>query len=216
MLGKQSFYKVFSNDSYDQLKFHIFAWLGLNPDCAPALNWTEVDFAQKSKCSRLDLDWSCGCLQTKWCRKSWIWKKLVKWQETYIVIRTMKIKNIAMILKMGIATYGFWPTLTKTWWRSCITKLQWVEAGAFWAKTCVPLKIFLSYSSGSRNFTYCLLSKIWLWLIVFTTLGRNIIYLLVIFSSVQFSFGFFQVLKLCNEFTWKFSDHPETTRTRFS
>ena len=31
-----------------------------------------------------------------------------------------------------------------------------------------------------------------------------------------FSFGFFQVLKLCNEFTWKFSDHPETTRTRYS
>jgi hypothetical protein len=25
LLGKQSFYKVFSNDSYDWLKFHIFA-----------------------------------------------------------------------------------------------------------------------------------------------------------------------------------------------
>jgi hypothetical protein len=33
--GKQSFYKVFSNDSYDQLKSHIFAWLVLNPDYAP-------------------------------------------------------------------------------------------------------------------------------------------------------------------------------------
>jgi hypothetical protein len=33
---KQSFYKVFSKDSYDQLKFHVFAWLGLNPDYAPA------------------------------------------------------------------------------------------------------------------------------------------------------------------------------------
>jgi hypothetical protein len=37
LLGKQSFYKVFSNDSYDWLKFHIFAWLGLNPDYAMAL-----------------------------------------------------------------------------------------------------------------------------------------------------------------------------------
>ena len=36
LLGKQSFYKVFSNDSYERLKFHIFAWLGLNPDYAPA------------------------------------------------------------------------------------------------------------------------------------------------------------------------------------
>ena len=35
LLGKESFYKVFSNDSYDRLKFHIFAWLGLNPDYAP-------------------------------------------------------------------------------------------------------------------------------------------------------------------------------------
>ena len=34
LLGKESFYKVFSNDSYDWLKFHIFAWLGLNPDYA--------------------------------------------------------------------------------------------------------------------------------------------------------------------------------------
>jgi hypothetical protein len=36
LLGKESFYKVFSNNSYDQLKFHIFAWQGLNPDYAPA------------------------------------------------------------------------------------------------------------------------------------------------------------------------------------
>ena len=35
MLGKQSFYKVFSNDSYERLKFYIFASLGLNPDYAP-------------------------------------------------------------------------------------------------------------------------------------------------------------------------------------
>ena len=35
LLGEESFYKVFSNDSYDRLKFHIFAWLGLNPDYAP-------------------------------------------------------------------------------------------------------------------------------------------------------------------------------------
>ena len=35
LFGKESFYKVFSNDSYDRLKFHIFAWLGLNPDYAP-------------------------------------------------------------------------------------------------------------------------------------------------------------------------------------
>ena len=35
LLGEESFYKVFSNDSYDQLHFHIFAWLGLNPDYAP-------------------------------------------------------------------------------------------------------------------------------------------------------------------------------------
>ena len=35
LLGKESFYKGFSNDSYDCLKFHIFAWLGLNPDYAP-------------------------------------------------------------------------------------------------------------------------------------------------------------------------------------
>ena len=31
LLGEQSFYKVFSNDSYDRLKFHTFAWLGLTP-----------------------------------------------------------------------------------------------------------------------------------------------------------------------------------------
>ena len=36
LLGKQSFYKVFSNGSYGRLKFHILAWLGLNPDYAPA------------------------------------------------------------------------------------------------------------------------------------------------------------------------------------
>ena len=29
-------------------------------------------------------------------------------------------------------------------------------------------------------------------------------------------FGFFQVLKVCSEFTWKFSDQPETTQTHFS
>ena len=29
-------------------------------------------------------------------------------------------------------------------------------------------------------------------------------------------FGFFQVLKFCSEFTWKFSGQPETTWTRFS
>ena len=33
--GKESFYKVFSNDSYDWLKFLIFSLLGLNPDYAP-------------------------------------------------------------------------------------------------------------------------------------------------------------------------------------
>ena len=36
LLGKQSFYKVFSNDPFDRLNFRIFAWLGLNPDYAPA------------------------------------------------------------------------------------------------------------------------------------------------------------------------------------
>ena len=35
LLVKQLFYKVYSNDSYDWLKFHIFAWLGLSPDYAP-------------------------------------------------------------------------------------------------------------------------------------------------------------------------------------
>ena len=35
--GKESFYKVISKDSYDRLKFHIFAWLGLNPDYAPGI-----------------------------------------------------------------------------------------------------------------------------------------------------------------------------------
>ena len=29
-------------------------------------------------------------------------------------------------------------------------------------------------------------------------------------------FGVFQVLKVCTEFTWKFSGQPEITRTRFS
>ena len=33
--GKQSFYNVFSNDSYDRLKFYILVWLGLNLDYAP-------------------------------------------------------------------------------------------------------------------------------------------------------------------------------------
>ena len=37
LLGKQSFYKVFSNALYDRLNFHIFAWLGLNPDYIPAV-----------------------------------------------------------------------------------------------------------------------------------------------------------------------------------
>ena len=37
LLGKQSFHKVFSHDSYDWLKFHIFAWLGLNPNYAPVI-----------------------------------------------------------------------------------------------------------------------------------------------------------------------------------
>ena len=32
--GKESFYKVISKDSYDRLKFHIFARLGINPDYA--------------------------------------------------------------------------------------------------------------------------------------------------------------------------------------
>ena len=45
-LDKQSLYKVFSNDSYDQLKFHIFAWLGLNPDYAPV----EHSVTQKNQC----------------------------------------------------------------------------------------------------------------------------------------------------------------------
>ena len=35
LLGIQSLHKVFSNDSYDRLKFHILAWLGLNRDYAP-------------------------------------------------------------------------------------------------------------------------------------------------------------------------------------
>ena len=35
LLGKQSFYKIFSDNSYDWLKFLIFAWLDLNPDFAP-------------------------------------------------------------------------------------------------------------------------------------------------------------------------------------
>ena len=43
LFGKQSFYKVFSNDSYDQLKFHIFAWLGLNHDYAPADEARKLD-----------------------------------------------------------------------------------------------------------------------------------------------------------------------------
>ena len=38
LCGKQSFHKAFNNNSYDQLKFHIFAWLGLNPDYAPSLS----------------------------------------------------------------------------------------------------------------------------------------------------------------------------------
>ena len=35
------FYIVFINDSYDQLKFHIFAWLSLNPNYAPALRFED-------------------------------------------------------------------------------------------------------------------------------------------------------------------------------
>ena len=34
LLGKQLFLKSFSNNSYDRLRFHIFGWLGLNPDYA--------------------------------------------------------------------------------------------------------------------------------------------------------------------------------------
>jgi hypothetical protein len=37
LLGKLPFYTVFSDEDYDQLKFLIFAWLGLNPDYAPVL-----------------------------------------------------------------------------------------------------------------------------------------------------------------------------------
>jgi hypothetical protein len=46
LLGKQSFYKVLSSDSYDRLKFHIFAWLGVNPDYAPAIR-TYKSFLRK-------------------------------------------------------------------------------------------------------------------------------------------------------------------------
>ena len=42
LLGKQSFYKVFFNNSYDRLKFHIFAWLGLNPNYAPVSVFAEI------------------------------------------------------------------------------------------------------------------------------------------------------------------------------
>ena len=38
LLGKQSLYTVFSNDSYDWLKSNIFVGLGLNPDYAPGTN----------------------------------------------------------------------------------------------------------------------------------------------------------------------------------
>jgi hypothetical protein len=37
LLGKESFYQVFSNYSYDRLKYLIYAWLGLNPVYVPAL-----------------------------------------------------------------------------------------------------------------------------------------------------------------------------------
>ena len=47
LFGKESFLKVFSKDSYDRLKFHISAWLGLNPDYAPIQRWKKQAFVQK-------------------------------------------------------------------------------------------------------------------------------------------------------------------------
>ena len=40
--SKESFYEVFSMDSYNQLKFYIFAWLGLKPDYAPGHTHTAI------------------------------------------------------------------------------------------------------------------------------------------------------------------------------
>ena len=48
-LGKQSFYKAFSNNSYDWLKFHIFAWLVLNPDYVPVILADMVDPAEPNQ-----------------------------------------------------------------------------------------------------------------------------------------------------------------------
>ena len=43
LLGKQSYHQVFINDSYVRLEFRIFAWLGLNPDYAPAMTQEKLD-----------------------------------------------------------------------------------------------------------------------------------------------------------------------------
>jgi hypothetical protein len=47
LLVKLSFFKVFSNDSYDLLKFHIFACLGLKPDYVPAVHDPCFDYVSK-------------------------------------------------------------------------------------------------------------------------------------------------------------------------
>ena len=49
LLGKQSFYKVFSNDFYDRLKYHVFAWLSLDPDPDPDSDESLLYFSKKLK-----------------------------------------------------------------------------------------------------------------------------------------------------------------------
>ena len=38
-----------SYDSYDRLKFYVFAWLGLNPDYAPDVNYVICHFGHLFK-----------------------------------------------------------------------------------------------------------------------------------------------------------------------